>query len=90
MCVRIVTDVSSSPSTNQGAAIESSDQSEAKKLSQIHRQTDRQRINILSGPALRAAPAKKGLKIRYLVVEILSKNLVSFFWDTLYIFQPSE
>ena len=30
------------------------DQSEAEKLSQIHRQ----RINILSGPALRAAPAK--------------------------------
>ena len=27
---------------------------------------------------------KNGLKIQNLVVEILSKNLVSFFWDTLY------
>ena len=37
------------------------DQSEAEKLSQIHRYTDTQthkhRINILSGHALRAAPA---------------------------------
>ena len=33
-------------------------QSKAEKLSQTHRNTDTYRINILSGPALRAAPAK--------------------------------
>ena len=46
------------------------DQSEAEKLSQTDRKKHRHRINILSGPALRAAPAKillsQNLKSQYL------------------------
>ena len=52
------------------------DQSEAEKLSQTHKLTDKHRINILSGPALRVAPAKmktiskKKMNLRIILIGI--------------------
>ena len=51
------------------------DQSEAEKLSQTHR--NRHRINILSGPALRAAPAKMNkINSRILFSSFVNVSLV--------------
>ena len=54
------------------------DQSEAEKLSHTNSQTHKLRINILSGPALRAAPAK---------IRGRNEKSLKFWWCNLFSFQ---